>query len=138
MRPLTFFWIFLVCLGLGFFSLQNPQTATISLVKGIEWEAPLSLELIIAMGVGALLAWLYSLWSKLLRIVSNRESSRKLRQQEKRIQELEKNLAKNLQDYQKNLETQQPTLLPVVEPLTHTPEPTPKELQPAESSSELQ
>lgn len=138
MRPLSFFWIFLVCLGLVFFSLQNPQTATISLVEGITWEAPLSLELIMAMGVGALFAWLFSLWSRLLRIVSNRESSRKLRQQEKRIQELEKNLAKNLENYQKNLETQQPTLLPMVEPLTHTPETTPKERQPVESSSELQ
>lgn len=138
MRPLSFFWIFLVCLGLVLFSLQNPQTATINLVKGVAWEAPLSLELIMAMGVGALLAWLFSLWSKLQRIVANRENSRKIRQQEKRIEELEKNLAKNLQSYQNSLETQQPTLLPVVEPLTHTPNTTQKETQPAESSSVLQ
>ncbi len=132
MRALNFLFIFLVCLGLVLFSLENTNPATVQLIEGIEVQAPISIELIIATGFGAFLAWIFSLWSRFQRILLNRENSRQMRQQEKQIQELEKNLQKQLNEYQSSLETQQKTLIPTVEGLTHTPEILPQEQQPLE------
>lgn len=92
MRPLNFVLIFIVCIGLVLFSLQNTELATIQLIEDVEFEAPLAIELIAAAGVGALLAWLFGLLSQLQRIVSARQNMRQIRQQEQRIQELEKDL----------------------------------------------
>ncbi|CAD5936615.1 hypothetical protein PCC9214_01647 [Planktothrix tepida] len=131
MRALNFLFIFIICLGLVLFSLQNTNLATVQLIEGVEVQAPIAIELIIATGFGAFLAWIFSLWSRLQRTLANREASRQLRQQEKRIQELETNLQKQLNDYQNSLETQQKTLIPTVEVLTHTPEVLSKE-QPAD------
>lgn len=132
MRALNFLFIFIVCLGLVFFSLENTNQATVQIIEGIKIQAPISIELIIAAGFGAFLAWIFSLWSRLQRILSNRETARQMRQQEKQIQELEKNLQKQLKDYQTSLETQQKTLIPTVEVFTHTPEVLPNEQQPTE------
>ncbi|MEB3279341.1 MAG: LapA family protein [Lyngbya sp.] len=92
MRPLNFVLIFIVCILLVLFSLQNTELATIQLIEGVEFEAPLAIELIAATGVGALLAWVFALLSQVQRIVSARQNMRQIRQQEQRIQELEKDL----------------------------------------------
>lgn len=92
MRPLNFLLIFIVCILLVLFSLQNTELATIQVIKGVEVQAPLAIELIAATGVGALLAWLFSLLSQLQRILIARQTMRQIRQQELRIQELEKDL----------------------------------------------
>lgn len=92
MRPLNFVLIFILCVGLVLFSLQNTELATVQVVEGVELEAPLALELIAATGFGAILAWLFSLLSQLQGIVNTRKTTRQIRQQEKRIQELEKDL----------------------------------------------
>ncbi|MDY7021373.1 MAG: LapA family protein [Cyanobacteriota bacterium] len=92
MRPLNFVLVFIVCVGLVLFSLQNTELATVQVVEGVELEAPLALELIAATGFGAILAWLFSLLSQLQGIVNTRQTTRQIRQQEKRIKELEKDL----------------------------------------------
>lgn len=92
MRPLNFVLIFIICIGLVLFSLQNTELATIQLLEGVEFEAPLAIELIAATGIGALLAWLFSLLSQLQRMLTARQNIRQIRQQEQRIQELEKDL----------------------------------------------
>ena len=92
MGPLNFVLIFIVCIGLVLFSLQNTELATIQLIEDIEFEAPLAIELIAAAGVGAVFAWVFGLLSQVQRIVGTRQNIRQIRQQEKRIQELEKDL----------------------------------------------
>lgn len=45
-----------------------------------------------AMGVGAILAWLFSVWARLLRLLASREQMRQKRQQEQRIQALQEDV----------------------------------------------
>lgn len=92
MRAINFLLIFLVCLALVLFSLQNTELTSIKLIEGIQVEAPLSVELIIAIGIGAILAWLFSLWSRVQRSLGSWQSMREMRQREKRIEELEENI----------------------------------------------
>ena len=92
MRPINFLLIFLVCLALVLFSLQNTQLTTIKLIQGIEFEAPLSVELVIATGLGAILAWVFNLWSRVQRTITTFGEMREIRSRNKRIEELEKDM----------------------------------------------
>ncbi len=92
MKPINFLLIFLVCLALVIFSLQNTQLTTIKLIKGIELEAPLSVELVIATGLGAILAWLFNLWSRVQNTIGSLGQMREIRSRNKRIQELQEDV----------------------------------------------
>jgi len=75
MRLLNFFFIFLICLALVLFSIENTEPTTIQIIKGVQVQAPLCVELIIATGFGAILAWLFSLWSRMQRMLASRAHS---------------------------------------------------------------
>ncbi len=105
MRQINFLIIFIFCLALVLFSLENTELATIQIVQGYQVQAPVSVELILAMGLGAVLAWLFSIWTRLQRLLASR---REIRQKDTRIQELEQNLEK----YKAEIEEQQLTLPP--------------------------
>ncbi len=105
MRQINFLIIFIFCLALVLFSLENTELATIQIVQGYQVQAPVSVELILAMGLGAVLAWLFSIWTRLQRLLA---SGREIRQRDTRIQELEQNLEK----YKAEIEEQQLTLPP--------------------------
>ncbi len=100
--------IFIVCLAVVLFSLQNTELTAIKLIEGVEVQAPLSVELIMAMGIGAVLAWTFSLWSRVQRTLGSWQSTREMRKREKRIEELEENMER----YQAASEEQQATLPP--------------------------
>ena len=106
MRILNFFFIFLICLALVLFSIENTEPTTIQIIKGFQVKAPLSVELIIATGLGAILAWLFSLWSRMQRMLASRAETRQVRQKEQRIQALEKDLER----YKAEVEAKQPLL----------------------------
>ncbi|MDY7004811.1 MAG: LapA family protein [Cyanobacteriota bacterium] len=106
--------IFLICLALVIFSLQNNQLTTIKLVQGIEFQAPLSVELVIATGLGAILAWLFNLWSRMQRTITTFGENREIRSRNKRIKELEKDMER----YQEELI--QRASLPAAETLSET------------------
>jgi lipopolysaccharide assembly protein A len=106
MRVLNFFFIFLICLALVLFSIQNTEQTTIQIIKGFQVKAPLSVELIIATGLGAILAWLFSLWSRMQRMLASRAEIRQVRQKEQKIQALEQDLER----YKAEVEAQQPLL----------------------------
>ena len=93
MRQLNFLLFFALCLGLALFSIENTQTAAINLIPGVQIEAPLSIELLIAVGTGAMLAWIFSLWDQLQRQIESWKAQRELKQQSRKIEELEKTLA---------------------------------------------
>jgi uncharacterized integral membrane protein len=92
MRALNFFFIFLICLALVFFSIENTQPTAIQVIKGVQVKAPLCVELIVATGLGAILAWLFSLWSRMQRTLASRQQIRQVREKEQRIQELEQDI----------------------------------------------
>ncbi|MFB8797943.1 MAG: LapA family protein [Microcoleus sp.] len=106
MRILNFFFIFLICLALVLFSIENTEPTTIQIIKGFQVKAPLSVELIIATGFGAILAWLFSLWSRMQRMLASRAETRQVRQKEQRIQALEQDLER----YKAEVEAKQPLL----------------------------
>ncbi len=112
MRVLNFFFIFLICLALVLFSLENTSPTTIQLIQGVQAEAPLSVVLIIAMGLGAVLAWIFSLWSRMQRMLASQPQVRQVRQKERRIQQLEQDIER----YKAQVEDQTP-LLPSAEAL---------------------
>jgi lipopolysaccharide assembly protein A len=92
MRQLNFLLIFAVCLALVLFSLQNTQPTSIQVIEGVDVEAPLALELIIAMGLGSVLAWLFSVWAQLQRQLESWKAVRQIRAKEERIEELEQDM----------------------------------------------
>jgi putative membrane protein len=92
MRQINFLIIFAVCLALVLFSLENTEPTAIQIVQGIQVQAPLCIELILAMGVGAVLAWFFSIWARFQRLLASREDIRQRRQQEERIQQLEQDV----------------------------------------------
>ncbi len=106
MRALNFFFIFLICLALVFFSIENTQLTAIQVIKGVQVKAPLCVELIVATGLGAILAWLFSLWSRMQRTLASRQQIRQVREKQQRIQELEQDIER----YKAEVEAKQPLL----------------------------
>jgi uncharacterized integral membrane protein len=106
MRALNFFFIFLICLALVFFSIENTQPVAIQVIEGVQVKAPLCVELIVATGLGAILAWLFSLWSRMQRTLASRQQIRQVREKEQRIQELEQDIER----YKAEVEAKQPLL----------------------------
>ncbi|NJM72646.1 MAG: LapA family protein [Scytonema sp. RU_4_4] len=87
MKQINFVIIFILCLALALFALENTQTGTINVVPEVQVEAPIAVELVLASGIGAALAWLYSIWTHWQRLLL---SSQQVRQKNVQIKELEK------------------------------------------------
>jgi uncharacterized integral membrane protein len=89
MKQVNFVVIFVICLALVLFGIENTTPSVIHVVKGVDVEAPLSVELIIAAGIGATLAWVFSVWVHLQSVV---QKNPEIEQRELRIQELEQDV----------------------------------------------
>lgn len=103
MRQVNFFMIFVIALALVLFSIQNTQPVAIKLVEGLSIQAPLCIELIFAVGFGAVMAWVFSVWTQVQRIITVR---REMGNREEQIA----NLEEDLERYKAALEEQR--LLP--------------------------
>ncbi|MBO1352165.1 MAG: LapA family protein [Hormoscilla sp. GUM202] len=109
MRPqINFLIVFVFCLALILFSLENTAPATIKIVEGVQVQAPISVELILAMGVGAVLAWIFSVWSRLQDMIVSRKGVKAVRQRDMRIDQLEQ----DLESYKMQLQDSQGKLPP--------------------------
>jgi hypothetical protein len=62
-------------------------------IPGVQVEAPLSIELLLAVGTGAMLAWVFSLWDQLQRQIESWKAQRELKQKSRKIEELEKTIS---------------------------------------------
>jgi len=89
MRQINFVVIFVICLALVLFGIENTEPVPIQFVQGFEVQAPLSIELNLAMGIGAVLAWVFSVWTRVQRLVG---VGREVRVRDNRIQRLEENV----------------------------------------------
>ncbi|MGB3293024.1 MAG: LapA family protein [Phormidesmis sp.] len=89
MKQVNFVVIFVICLALVLFGIENTTPSVIHIVRGVDVEAPLSVELIIAAGVGATLAWVFSVWVQLQDVV---KKNPEIKQQELKIQQLEEDV----------------------------------------------
>lgn len=102
MRQINFVVIFVISLALVLFGIENTDPVVIHIVQGVDLEAPLCVELIVAMGIGAVLAWVFSVWVQVQGFLG---SGKQIEQRELRIQELEQDVER----YRVELE-QQPML----------------------------
>ena len=106
MRQVNFVLIFVICLALVLFGIENTELVSIKVIEGIELKAPLSVEIILSMGVGAVLAWVFSVWVQIQSTISTREATE---DQEEQIEELQADIER----YKAELEEQQ-RMLPSV------------------------
>jgi len=87
-RQLNFVIIFVFALALALFSLQNTSPASVQLIPTLKVSAPISIELILAMGLGAILAWLFSVWSALQRSLEMRNKNKQIQNLQSTVQNL--------------------------------------------------
>lgn len=92
MRQINFLIIFAMCLALVLFSLENTEPAVIRIVNGVQVQAPIAIELILAMGLGAILAWLFSIWTRLQQQLQSFKAKRQIRSKEEQIEKLEQDV----------------------------------------------
>ncbi|KKI98694.1 LapA family protein [Prochlorothrix hollandica] len=113
MRQINFVIGFVIIFGLVLFSLENPTMVMIRVVPGsLELQLPLCIAMIGAMGFGALLVWVLSVWGEIQSRFSKTFDRRKIKEQEKQIESLQEDLGKyrlNL-DKKKQLEKMQDDL----------------------------
>ncbi len=103
MRQVNFAIIFIFCLAFALFSIENTELETIHLIPGMEVQAPMSVELLVAVALGGALAWLFMILSRLERLLW---SGQKVRQKNAQIKELES----KIEEYQAQVESLQPSL----------------------------
>lgn len=110
MKQVNFVIIFIFCLALALFTIENSESATIHILPNLVFKAPMAVELLFAIGLGAVFAWLFSLWTQLQRqILSNPQ-----RRQKAQIQELES----KIEQYQAEVQSLQLALPPASDSLT--------------------
>ncbi len=88
MRQLNFVVIFIVALALVLFSLENTAPASIQIIPDLKVAAPIAVELILAMGLGAVLAWIFSVWSGLQKSIEMRNKNVQIQNLQETVQNL--------------------------------------------------
>ncbi|MEN9229818.1 MAG: LapA family protein [Thermostichus sp. DG02_5_bins_236] len=88
MRLFNYLILFTALLAIALFAMQNATPVTVTFAPGVSIESPLVMELLAASGIGATLAWLYSLWMRVQFTIEAREKNRQLQEKEVAITEL--------------------------------------------------
>ena len=88
MRQLNFVIIFIVALALVLFALENTSPAPIQIIPQLQVSAPICVELILAMGLGAVLAWLFSVWSSLQKSIGMRNKNVQIQNLQETVQNM--------------------------------------------------
>ena len=109
MKQVNFVVIFVICLALVLFGIENTTPSVIHAVSGVDFEAPLSVELIVAAGIGATLAWVFSVW---VQVQDYAKKKPEIEQKDVRIQQLEEDVERY------RVELEQLPMLPQAEPQT--------------------
>ena len=86
MRQFNFVIIFTVCLAFALFTIENTEPGTIRILPNLQFSAPIAVELLLAVGLGAVFAWLFSIWTHLQTQLA---FGQQVRQKNFQIQELE-------------------------------------------------
>ena len=107
MKQVNFVVIFVICLALVLFGIENTTPSVIHVVSGVDFEAPLSVELIVAAGIGATLAWVFSVC---VQVQTYAQKKPEIEQKEQRIQELEQDVERY------RVELEQLPMLPQADP----------------------
>lgn len=108
MRQINFAIGFVITFALVLFSLENPGLVTIRIVPAtLELQLPLCVALIAAMGTGAVLAWILSVWGSLQGRIAQGNAQKRIREQERTIETLKENLGRYKVDLEKKERVEQ-------------------------------
>ena len=92
MKQLNFLLIFSFGLAMVMFTLENTAATTVQFLPGVSFTLPLAAMLPLVGGLGATAAWVFAVWSGVVRKVEELQSQGELEAQEVRIRELETDL----------------------------------------------
>ena len=92
MRQLNFLLIFSFGLAMVMFTLENTTPTTVRLLPGLSFTFPLAALLLLVGGLGATAAWIYAVWSGVVRKVEALQNDGVQEAQRVRIEELENDL----------------------------------------------
>ncbi|MFN6339908.1 MAG: lipopolysaccharide assembly protein LapA domain-containing protein [Cyanobacteriota bacterium] len=92
MRQFNFLLIFSFGLAMVMFTLENTTATTVHLLPGVSFTFPLAALLLLVGGLGATAAWIYAVWSGVVRKVETLQTEGEQEAQRVRIQELENDL----------------------------------------------
>lgn len=92
MRQLNFLLIFSFALAAVMFTLENTAATTVHFLPGLSTTLPLAVLLLLVGGVGATAAWIYAVWSGVVKKVETLQDNGEREAQLVRIQELENDL----------------------------------------------
>jgi hypothetical protein len=91
-RQLNFLLIFSFGLAMVMFTLENTTPTTVRLLPGLSFTFPLAALLLLVGGLGATAAWIYAVWSGVVRKVETLQNEGEQEAQRVRIEELENDL----------------------------------------------
>jgi len=92
MRQVNFLLIFSFGLAMVMFTLENTAATTVHFLPGLKATMPLAALLLLVGGVGATAAWVFAVWSGVVKKVEAIQNQNELEAQQVRIQELESDL----------------------------------------------
>ncbi len=92
MKQLNFLLIFSFGLAMVMFTLENTAPTTVQFLPGVSATLPLAAMLLLVGGVGATAAWVFAVWTGVVRKVEAIQNQREVEAQQVRIQELENDL----------------------------------------------
>ena len=92
MRQINFVLIFSFGLAMVMFTLENTTSTTVNFLPGVSVNLPLAALLLLVGGLGATAAWIYAVWSGVVKKVEALQSLGDLEAQQVRIRDLETDL----------------------------------------------
>ena len=92
MRQLNFLLIFSFGLAMVMFTLENTAPTTVRFLPGVTTTLPLAALLLVVGGIGATAAWVYAVWSGVVKKVETLQSQDDYEAQQVRIRDLENDL----------------------------------------------
>ena len=92
MRQLNFLLIFSFGLAMVMFTLENTTPTTVRLLPGLSFAFPLAALLLLVGGLGATAAWIYAVWSGVVRKVETLQNDGEQEAQRVQIEELKNDL----------------------------------------------
>jgi hypothetical protein len=92
MKQLNFLLIFSFGLAMVMFTLENTAATTVNFLPGLNTTMPLAALLLLVGGVGATAAWVFAVWTGVVRKVEALQTKGDFEAQQVRIQELENDL----------------------------------------------
>ena len=92
MKQLNFLLIFSFGLAMVMFTLENTAPTTVHFLPGLGGTLPLAALLLLVGGIGATAAWVFAVWTGVVRKVEAVRSQSEAAAQQVRIEELENDL----------------------------------------------